>query len=154
VHSPGCAGPSLSVSIGREIDLQSRLIEVTASKAKSARRRFVKIKPNLLQWLKPHIQPSGLVAPAGYRKLLDKARRAAGIEPWPNNALRHSFASYYLAHFRRSGVAELALEMGHTNANLVFQHYRELVKPKEAKCYWNILPAAKQEKIIVLPKAA
>ncbi len=44
--------------------------------------------------------------------------------------------------------------MGHTNANLVFQHYRELVKPKEAKCYWNILPAAKQEKIIVLPKAA
>jgi integrase len=138
----------------KEIDLQSRLIEVTASKAKSARRRFVKIKPNLLQWLKPHIQPSGLVAPAGYRKLLDKARRAAGIEPWPNNALRHSFASYYLAHFRRSGVAELALEMGHTNANLVFQHYRELVKPKEAKCYWNILPAAKQEKIIVLPKAA
>jgi hypothetical protein len=44
--------------------------------------------------------------------------------------------------------------MGHTSANLVFQHYRELVKPKEAKCYWNILPAAKQEKLIVLPKAA
>src|SRR5260370_30976412 len=30
----------------KEIDLHSRLIEVTASKAKSARRRFVKIKPN------------------------------------------------------------------------------------------------------------
>jgi len=138
----------------KEIDLQSRLIEVTASKAKSARRRFVRIKPNLLQWLKPLCQADGAVAPVGYRKLVDRARIAAGIQMWPNNALRHSFASYYLAHFRKAGVAELALEMGHTSANLVFQHYRELVKPKDAKRYWNILPAAKQEKLIVLPKAA
>lgn len=35
----------------KEIDLESRLIEVTACKAKSARRRFIKIKPNLLLWL-------------------------------------------------------------------------------------------------------
>lgn len=138
----------------KEIDLQSRLIEVTASKAKSARRRFVKIKPNLLQWLKPHLQAQGAVAPDGYRELLDKARKAAGIHEWPNNALRHGFASYYLAHFRKAGVAELALEMGHTNANLVFQHYRELVKPADGKRYWNIVPADGRDKIVVLSKAA
>src|SRR6266478_2080803 len=34
----------------KEVDLVDGLIEVTASKAKSARRRFVKIKPNLLSW--------------------------------------------------------------------------------------------------------
>jgi len=128
VPSRGYGGLSLRLD-WKEIDLQSRLIEVTASKAKSARR---------------------LPVIASF----SKARRAAGIEPWPINALRHSFASYYLAHFRKAGVAELALEMGHTSANLVFQHYRELVKPKDAKRYWNILPAAKQEKIIVLPKPA
>lgn len=138
----------------KEIDLESRLIEVTANKAKSARRRFVKIKPNLLLWLKPYAKPKGSVAPSNFRKLLERAQKAAGIHDWPNNALRHSFASYYLAHFTKSGAAELALEMGHTDTNLVFQHYRELVKPKEAKRYWNIVPQSKSEKIVAFEKAA
>jgi integrase len=138
----------------KEIDLQARLIEVTAANAKSARRRFVKIKPNLLLWLKPYTKPNGRVAPPNFRKLLDKAREAAGIQTWPNNALRHSFASYYLAHFKKAGAAELALEMGHTSTNLVFQHYRELVKPKEAKRYWNIVPQTKSENIVAFEEAA
>jgi integrase len=137
-----------------EVDLQSRLIEVTANKAKSARRRFVKIKPNLLLWLKLYAKPHGLVTPSCYRKLLARARRAAGIETWPNNALRHSFASYYLAHFKKAGAAELALELGHTNANLVFQHYRQLVKPKDGKRYWSVVPKSKSANIVPLAKAA
>ena len=138
----------------KEVDLQSGLIEVTASKAKSARRRFVKIKPNLLLWLKPYAKPHGPVTPSGYRKLLARARCAAGIGPWPNNALRHSFASYYLAHFKKAGAAELALELGHTNANLVFQHYRQLVKPQAGKQYWNIVPETKSAKIAPVARAA
>jgi integrase len=133
----------------KEIDLKARLIEVTARKAKSARRRFVKIKSNLLQWLKPYALASGPVAPRNYRELLDKARLAAGIRAWPNNALRHGFASHYLAHFKNA--AELALEMGHTSANLVFQHYRELVKPREAKRYWKIVPGKASSKSCACP---
>ena len=138
----------------KEVDLQSRLIEVTAKKAKSARRRFVKIKPNLLLWLKPYAKPHGPVTPSGYRKLLARSRRAAGIQSWPNNALRHSFASYYLAHFNKAGAAELALELGHTNANLVFQHYRQLVKPKDGKRYWSIVPETNSPNMVPLSKAA
>jgi integrase len=138
----------------KEVDLQSRLIEVTAKKAKSARRRFVKIKPNLLLWLKPYAKPHGPVTPSGYRKLLARSRRAAGIQSWPNNALRHSFASYYLAHFNKAGAAELARELGHTNANLVFQHYFQLVKPTDGKRYWDIVPGNKPAKIVRLTKAA
>ncbi len=137
----------------KEIDLPSRLIEVTASKAKSARRRFVKIKPNLTLWLKPHAQLRGAVAPSDYRELLDEAREAGGIKIWPNNALRHSFASYYLAHFKKAGAAELALELGHTNSNLVFQHYRQLVRPKEAKRYWSLAPTTNGRKIVRLAQA-
>ena len=127
----------------KEIDLQSHLIEVTASKAKSARRRFVKIKPNLLLWLKPYAKPCGPVTPSNHRKLLERARRAAGIQKWPSNALRHGFVSYYLAHFKKAGAAELALELGHKNANLIFQHYRQLVKPQDAKRYWSIVTRGK-----------
>src|SRR4029450_1734820 len=88
----------------QEVDLQSGLIEVAAAKAKSARRRFVRIQPNLLRWLRPHSQLSGNVTPPGYRELLDIAREAAGITEWPQNALRHSFASYHLAHFNDAAI--------------------------------------------------
>ena len=37
-----------------EVDLESGLITVQATKAKSARRRFVKIRPNLATWLAPY----------------------------------------------------------------------------------------------------
>jgi integrase len=130
----------------REVDLQSNLIEVTASKAKSARRRFVKIQPNLAKWLQPHAQLSGNVTPPNYRELLDNARESAGIEEWPQNALRHSFASYHLSKF--NDAAALALELGHTSAHLVFQHYRQLVRPKEAQRYWKIAPALVGKKVI------
>ena len=138
----------------KEIDLPSRLIEVTASKAKSARRRFIKIKPNLLLWLEPYAKPNGPVAPPNFRKLMEGAQKAAGIQDWPNNAIRHSFASYYLARFNKAGAAELSLEMGHTSANLVFQHYRELVKPKDGRLYWNIVPERRGGKIVPFANAA
>jgi hypothetical protein len=70
---------------------------------------------------------------------LDASREAAGIDDWPDNALRHSFASYQLAHFKDAPA--LALEMGHTDSGLIFNHYRQLVGPKEAERYWNIRPA-------------
>jgi integrase len=129
-----------------EIDLGFGLIEVTASKAKSARRRFVKIQPNLRRWLQPHAQVSDNVTPPNYWELLDDAREAAGIKEWPQNALRHGFASYHLAHF--DNAALLALELGHTNSNLVFQHYRQLVKPKQAERYWKIAPASAGKKVV------
>jgi len=130
----------------KEVDLQSGLIEVAAAKAKSARRRFVKIQPNLAKWLQPSAQLSGNVTPAGYRALLEAAREAAGVAQWPQNALRHGFASYHLARF--NDAALLALELGHTNSNLVFQHYRQLVRPKQAERYWKIVPAAAGKKVI------
>ncbi len=121
-----------------EVDLESGLITVQAVKAKSARRRFVKIRGNLAKWLAPYALHRGAVTPDNSRKMLEATRTKAGIKHWPQNALRHSFASYHLAHF--SDAAALALELGHTDAGLVFQHYRQIVKPKDAERYWNLLP--------------
>jgi integrase len=67
--------------------------------------------------------------------------------------LRHSFASYHLAHFKNA--AELALEMGHTNQQMIFDHYRQLVRPKEAARYWRICPAKEGgHKVVRMPAAA
>jgi integrase len=117
----------------------SALVEVPALKSKTASRRFVQIEPNLAAWLESYIGRTGMVCPRNLRKLLEVDRRAAGLKTWPSNALRHSFASYHLAHFRDA--AKLALELGHTSQDLIFRHYRELVKPNEAAKYWSIQPA-------------
>jgi integrase len=131
-----------------EIDFDSGLIEVTAKNAKTARRRHVTMQPALREWLLPLRKHKGNVTPGEtFRQLFDQARVAAGIAEWPDNALRHSFASYHLAHFKDAKA--LALEMGHTNENMIFTNYRQLVKPKEAERYWNIVPAT-AEKVVQL----
>jgi integrase len=123
-----------------EVDLETGLITVQAVKAKSARRRFVKIHPNLATWLAPYAAHRGLVTPGNCRNMLEATRARAGIAHWPCNAMRHSFASYHLAYFKNA--AALALELGHTDEGLVFHHYREIVKPKDAERYWNLVPSA------------
>jgi integrase len=133
-----------------KINFDSGLIEVTAKNAKTAQRRLVAIQPNLREWLTPLRKLSGKVVPDNFRNHFDQAREAAGIMDWPNNALRHSFASYHLAHFKNQNA--LALEMGHTRTDLIFRHYRDLVKPKDADRYWNIRPA-KADKIVPISSA-
>lgn len=123
----------------QDVHFDSGLIEVTANKAKTAARRFVAIQESLRAWLAPYEGKSGNVCPIGLRKRLEADRDRAGLAKWPSNALRHSFASYHLAHF--CDAAKLALEMGHRDQKLIFANYRELVKPKEAEKYWCIVPA-------------
>jgi integrase len=137
------------------VDLKEKLIHVPADKAKTAQRRIIPMRPNLHKWLTPDaskcVKAEPLCPSQSYkgRQLWEKSRKDAGfgkgtneegvaLKVWPHNALRHSFASYHLAHFKDA--ARLALEMGHTHNNLIFKNYRELVTPKDAKPYWNIVP--------------
>ena len=121
-----------------EIDFESGLIEVKAEKSKTAQRRFVTMQPNLREWLLSVRKHRGPITPDDFNELFVEAREAAGIKEWPENALRHSFASYHLAHFKNA--ASTALELGHHDSRVTFAHYRELVRPKEAARYWNIKP--------------
>ena len=120
------------------VDMHGGFIHVGAKKAKSARRRLVKIEPNLRRWLDTAIRARESVAPLNIRVRMLEARKAANLEKWPFNGLRHSYASYHLAHFKDA--ARLALEMGHTDTSMIFGHYRELVRADEAAKYWKIEP--------------
>jgi integrase len=112
-------------------------ITVAAHKAKTATRRLVPIQPNLMQWLAPY---------RGQRGRLLKSRRATdaaiafvkeqGID-WPDNALRHSYATYRLAQIADS--ARVALEMGNSVQKLM-TNYRELADEHEAKAWFAISP--------------
>lgn len=147
-----------------EIDLSAGLIEVKAHKAKTARRRLVRIEPALKAWLEPLALKAGPVIPEALRYRMDDAKRAAGfgtpgtetdkekkagvkLKEWPQNALRHTFGSYWLA--KHQDAAALALQMGNS-AQMVFAHYRELVRPVEAERFWNLKPAPAGKKIVAM----
>lgn len=130
-----------------EIDFESGLIKVTAQNAKTAQQRYVKMQPSLREWLMPVRAHKGRVTPEDFRRRFDEARLAAGITQWPDNALRHSFASYHLAHFDNSALT--AADLGHHDSRITFKHYRQLVKPKEAERFWSIKPAT-AEKVVQL----
>jgi integrase len=134
-----------------EIDFDADVIEVKASKAKTASRRLVTIQPNLREWLAPYRKHTGPVCPINLQRMINEDRDTAGLRSeWPQNALRHSFGSYHLARF--NDAAKLALEMGNSPAT-IFRHYRQLVKPKEAERYWNIRPVARA-KVVAFARAS
>lgn len=121
-----------------EVDFEGGHIEVKATKAKTARRRLIPISSNLAKWLKPYAESKGAVIPLGLRKRFDAVKERAGLMDWPQNAMRHSYASYRLAECQDA--ARVSLEMGNS-PQMIFAHYRELVKPKDAAHFWKIIPA-------------
>jgi integrase len=135
-----------------EVDLARGHIEVKAAKAKTARRRIIPIQPNLSAWLRPYAPMQGHVLPSGARGKLDRVREAAGLLKWPNNGLRHSFASYRLAGTHDA--PRVASELGHTTPQMLYSTYRELVLPEEAERYWKIAPAAETENVVAFSAAA
>jgi integrase len=87
-----------------------------------------------------------------------------GWEPfaWKHNALRHSFISYRLAAVPNT--AQVALEAGNS-PQMIFGHYRELVRAMDAEKWFGITPEAVEAakvaresgaagKIVPLPKVA
>lgn len=151
-----------------EIDFEDGLIEVKASKSKTASRRLVTMQPNLREWLAPYRNHKGRVCPLNLQRKINDDLRLAGfgkpgseskeekkngikLKPWPSNALRHGFGSYQLAQLKDA--AALALQMGNSPA-MIFKHYREIVKPKEAAKYWNITPASVGDNIVTMTAAA
>jgi Site-specific recombinase XerD len=134
-----------------QVDFESGLIEVKARHSKTARRRLITMQPNLRAWLAPYRAHRGAVSPSSLRLRTEADRDRAGLrEDWPPNALRHSFGSYHLAHFKDA--AALALQMGNS-VDVIFRHYRELVKPKEAARYWQIKPADRATaKVVSFPQ--
>ena len=138
-----------------DVKFDRSLVEVPASKSKTARRRLVPITPTLAAWLAPYSEKKGVIRPADFHNRRRRAYRCAGfgkpgtetkeekeqcvkLRPAPDNALRHSFASYRLA--ATNDAAKTAIELGHTTTHLLWGTYRELVTPEAAEAYWKVMP--------------
>ena len=121
-------------------DIGDEFVEVKAHLAKTRRRRLNRITPQLRAWLDLAKEASGKLPAINYadklKLILEKAKLR---QEWDQNALRHSFASYHFAKFKHEN--ETAALMGNS-PQMVFQHYREIVRPEIADQYFDILPPA------------
>ncbi len=122
-----------------DIHLEEGYIRVRPKVAKTASNRLVDIQPNLRAWLLPLTRESGPVTPPNLRKIREAAQHKIGLTQWPQDGLRHSYASYHLAHFKN--INELATQMGHTDTKLIFRHYRSVVTKDEAAKFWKLEPS-------------
>jgi integrase len=124
-----------------EVTLEQGFIEVKGAKAKTRQRRLVTISTNLKEWLKLRVEREGPVTPSRNADVFGEKLRGlasvAGLSGWPHNAMRHSFATYFLAHNKDENLT--ASQMGNS-PSVVHQHYKALVKDKDAQEYWKVSP--------------
>jgi integrase len=137
----------------QNIDFEENEIAVIGDGESHKSERHVDMLPNLREWLLPLRKHSGKITPENFRKHFDSARNAAGIVPWPDNAVRHSFGSYHLKHFGNDALTRL--QMGHwRDSTVLFGHYRRAVTRRNAERYWKIVPAVKAENLVAFSSNA
>ena len=108
-----------------QVDLQARAIYILPRHSKTGGARRVTIHRPLLRILRRHKRAENeMICPRNWLHHWRGLRRAAGWgsgRKWPQDALRHTFASYHLSHFR--SYAELQVEIGHRDATLLRTRY-------------------------------
>jgi integrase len=131
------------VLLWSDVDWNKRLITVRdgvakATQRKLGNRRFIPMEDALVYWLLPYRQDEGPIVPAydtAFYRQTKKLHTAAKISPSPN-ALRHSFASYWLAR-SEDGVGALSKRMGNSES-VCRRHYLESLTPEEGKAWFAI----------------
>ena len=123
-----------------QVDLQERAIYILPRHSKTGGARRVTIHKPLLRILREHRQEEGeKICPANWLHHWRELRRAAGwnspAHRWPQDVLRHTFASYHLSHFR--SYAELQLEIGHRDATLLRTRYVDQRPVVNAEAFWG-----------------
>lgn len=127
-----------------QVRLDQGVILVNADASKTSQKRFVDISENLRAWLTPVAKPAGPLVPGQLprrlRQVWTKTQEyeSGNIEQWHQDGLRHSFASYHLAHHKNAPLT--SLQMGHMKPQMLFNHYRNLVLAADAERYWGITP--------------
>jgi len=120
-----------------EVKLDRALIDLPFEKSKNRRRKLIEVPENLRQWLAPFVRAEGSVMPRKKLQLaFERAAKIAGISPWPQNGLRHSFCSYAVA---LKGFEWTSMQGDHS-VQMLRKHYWEVVDRETAERYWAIRP--------------
>lgn len=132
----------------QDISHEDAVVSVRSAASKTGGTRHIELHPTLAAWLAAYRPPtaadSDLITPPTQLKWRLRALRArAGFgtaRPWQDDALRHSYATYYLKN--GGDINKLQLNMGHSSARLIYTRYTNMAGTSRAMAaeYWTILP--------------
>lgn len=122
-----------------QVDLDNRAIYIQPRHSKTGGARRVSIHAPLLHILRAKRgTANSFICPASWLKHWQILRQEAGwkgAHRWSPDALRHTFASYHLSHFR--SFAELQCEIGHRDSSLLRTRYIDQRGVVNAKKFWT-----------------
>ena len=78
--------------------------------------------------------------------------QVAGIAEWPQQGMRHTFCSCWLAVHK--DVNKLVLMSGHDSVDTMWRNYHAGIPEAEAKRFWAIIPPTADSKIIRMTATA
>jgi len=121
------------------VNCDEKIIRVPSEIAKTGATRVMENLPDTLwRWLTPG-RPNEDVLPTTRRTFVYCCRESAGMAKWPQDCLRHSFATYAVALTNNPG--QVAIWLGHNgNPTMLYRHYRGLTTKAEADKFFALRP--------------
>ncbi len=122
------------------IDLEAGTVRIEAAASKVRTRRIVNLMPAAVEWLKfakEHDSVLMNLCPQGIRRFRWQMKKFIQIWSWPQDVLRHTAASYWLAETQNAGAVSLNLG---NSPKILLTHYNGLVTKDQAAKFWAIRP--------------
>jgi integrase len=122
--------------------------------SKTNRRRFVDLSSNAKAWLNAYVDAGGTIGGKLVPFTTSELRihrtanwKAAGITEWPQQGMRHTYCSNWLAKYK--DINKLVLQSGHDSVDTMWRNYHKGVTEVEAEKFWSISPPEIGERKIV-----
>ena len=121
------------------IDWHEKLIRVEGQTSKTGQRRIVYPHGMVFEWLSLARALKSELPIDRHRRMdaLLPLRKVLAISRWPQDATRHTAASYLVAE--SSNLHEVAQALGHSET-MLRKHYLARVSKVDAERFWNLRP--------------
>lgn len=123
-----------------DIDLERKRITIRAHISKSTEPEVVdKIPDTVWHWLKPYAKESGRVACGKHIMRYQQLKTACGIEDWPQDVARHTFASHLYG--LNQDINAVANALLHHTTQITLKHYVALgLTEKAGRVFFGLRP--------------
>ncbi len=121
-----------------DLDWREGVIALRPRHSKTGGARHITLYPVLAVWLRESgVSPSGRICPPDWQRRWKRLRHAAGLIPWRQDVLRHTFASYHLKQWH--DLNRLQAEMGHSSSTLLRTRYLSMkgITADHAARFWD-----------------
>ncbi len=122
-----------------DVDGEEGVIVLRPRHSKTGGARHITIHPVLKAWLQEAKGAhNGAICPPCWIRRWQRLRLAAGLIPWRQDVLRHTFASYHIKQWHN--YTQLQLEMGHRSAELLRTRYLSMrgITAADAARFWRV----------------